>query len=285
MAGPTAFLLVENPSKGNNLGPIFRCASAFAVDQVVLVGYEKFSAEGSHGAARHVKTKAFPSFDQAVRYLRLDCKCVSITGILGGAECYNPEGCDVREANDDMVEINDGSIGAAALAMTRESAREYPRSKPVFVRPFRGNTAFVIAKRRGGLPIDHGRICDSFLHCSVLNDRTEPSKIRHVVDVPSVLSIVLHHFAAWAKYGESHYEGQKFHVAKMRKGYDDNAEEKRAKRAEARVIAARDAEEALAEGACGSLFDDEREVEQQTNKGGADAEILAVGTGNDIGSC
>ena len=43
---PRLFILLENPSKGNNLGPILRCAIAFGINTVVAVGYEKCSVEG-----------------------------------------------------------------------------------------------------------------------------------------------------------------------------------------------------------------------------------------------
>ena len=44
---PTMFLLLENPTKNNNLGPIMRCASAFGISTIVAVGYAKCSDKGS----------------------------------------------------------------------------------------------------------------------------------------------------------------------------------------------------------------------------------------------
>eukprot|EP00957_Ditylum_brightwellii_P016318 1227043-Ditylum_brightwellii.AAC.1 len=84
------YLLLENPKKSNNLGPILRCAAAYAVDQVIFVGYEKCSTDGSHGAAKHVSIVAFPTFDQAVQYLRKKCDCTSFVGLLGGY-CHEEE--------------------------------------------------------------------------------------------------------------------------------------------------------------------------------------------------
>mmetsp|Transcript_31437 Transcript_31437/g.94035 ORF Transcript_31437/g.94035 Transcript_31437/m.94035 type:complete len:264 (-) Transcript_31437:700-1491(-) len=262
MAPPRSFLLIDNPSKGNNLGPIFRCASAFAIDEVVLVGYAKFSAEGSHGSARHVKTTSFPTFKQAVRYLKSNvaeggCGCESITGILGAGGFYSPEGCGVCEAGD-MVSI------------CGEDTKIFTRSKPIYIRPFRGNTCFIVSKRCGGLPTQQARFCDSFIHVPLCpNLMTHPSfeesddveflKSPTFIDVPSCLSIVLHHFTAWASYSERNFEGQKFDVASFRKGAGDAkaaaACKKRAERAEARVATQKDAEEALSAGAFGSLFD------------------------------
>ena len=77
-----SYLLIENPSKGNNLGPLLRCACAFRVMEVIFVGFAQCSAEGSHGSARHVSIRAFASFEQAEKYLRRQ-GVVDIVGVLG----------------------------------------------------------------------------------------------------------------------------------------------------------------------------------------------------------
>lgn len=43
---PQLFLLLENSSKGNNLGSILRCASAFGITTVVAIGFSKCSVQG-----------------------------------------------------------------------------------------------------------------------------------------------------------------------------------------------------------------------------------------------
>lgn len=40
------YLLVENPRKSNNLGPIIRCANAFGISTIVAIGYAKCSVDG-----------------------------------------------------------------------------------------------------------------------------------------------------------------------------------------------------------------------------------------------
>jgi hypothetical protein len=50
------------------------------------------------------------------------------------------------------------------------------------------------------------------------------------LDTPASLSIVLHHFTAWARYDERVFVGQKFDVAKYRKG-EVSEEEKELKAA------------------------------------------------------
>lgn len=44
---PTIFLLLENPTKNNNLGPFIRCASAFGISTIVAVGFAKCSDKGA----------------------------------------------------------------------------------------------------------------------------------------------------------------------------------------------------------------------------------------------
>jgi tRNA G18 (ribose-2'-O)-methylase SpoU len=43
---PEIILLVENTRKGINLGPFLRCASAFGIQTIVVVGYDRCSVQG-----------------------------------------------------------------------------------------------------------------------------------------------------------------------------------------------------------------------------------------------
>ena len=45
-----AYLVVANPSAKNNLGTLIRCAAAFAVEEVIVVGASKWSTHGAHGS-------------------------------------------------------------------------------------------------------------------------------------------------------------------------------------------------------------------------------------------
>lgn len=45
-----AYLVVANPSAKNNLGTLIRCAAAFSVEEVVVVGSSKWSTHGAHGS-------------------------------------------------------------------------------------------------------------------------------------------------------------------------------------------------------------------------------------------
>lgn len=48
--GAVAYLVVANPSSKNNLGTLIRCAAAFGVEEVVVVGASKWSTHGAHGS-------------------------------------------------------------------------------------------------------------------------------------------------------------------------------------------------------------------------------------------
>lgn len=54
-----AYLVVANPSSKNNLGTLIRCAAAFAVEEVIVVGAAKWSTHGAHGSnkARYFQNK------------------------------------------------------------------------------------------------------------------------------------------------------------------------------------------------------------------------------------
>ena len=44
---PRIYLLLENPSKSNNLGSIIRCANAFGILTIVAIGYAQCSVYGT----------------------------------------------------------------------------------------------------------------------------------------------------------------------------------------------------------------------------------------------
>jgi len=64
------YLLLSNPSKTTHLGTILRCAAAFQVHQVLLVGYDKFNCQGSFGSHLFLDIVVFPSWERVQDYLR-----------------------------------------------------------------------------------------------------------------------------------------------------------------------------------------------------------------------
>ncbi len=271
-----SYILIENPSKSNNLGPILRCATAFAVHQVVFVGYEKCSVKGSHGSSKYVNIKAFVNFEQAVKYLKEECGIVSIVGILGDVSLGSS-----MDTDDDSDEYSAASVGEDVennvVKVTgdcqvndgTDSIARYPMSNPVHKRPFpsEGNVCFSISRRPSGIPIRQAQYCDAFIHVQTAAPSILPSiadskmggngtkfhsqnLIYGLLDSQTCLSITLHHFNAFAKYDERIFEGQKFHVAKKQvKGkmlFDEDAEEVRRRRLERKEQLRREAMEMTA---------------------------------------
>eukprot|EP00904_Undaria_pinnatifida_P014106 jgi/Undpi1/9826/HiC_scaffold_27.g12280.m1 len=80
--GAVAYLVVANPSSRNNLGTLIRCAAAFGVEEVVVVGESKWSTHGAHGSHKHVKYRCFGDWESAATFLRLEAGCdLSVVGM------------------------------------------------------------------------------------------------------------------------------------------------------------------------------------------------------------
>ena len=261
------YLLIENPSKGNNLGPIIRCAAAFAVHQLIFIGYEKCGTDGSHGASRHVDIVAFPTFSQAEVYLKGQCHVTQIIGILGDLPLprdLQDEPCPVEL---ETVVANDVSFLAARIMPPSTSTKvrigganatqsSFPKSLPIHQRPFSkvGNVCFSISKRRFGLPASQAEMCTSFVHVPTMqipmpmetlasNDNdgiadassnSKPSIQCGFVDSQTCLSIALHHYTAASGYKERDFDRQKFQVATVVKG-GTGGDEKRLQREQNRL--------------------------------------------------
>jgi hypothetical protein len=216
---PRIFLLIENPKKSNNLGPILRCAAAFATTQVVKVGYDKCNTEGAHGASKHVDMVAFPALDQAVEHLKAPlsdggCGCETFVGLLcGAAGAYSKEGYPTFEDVDEgIVRVGDSKqINSSSLPLS------YPANSKPFQRG--GNFCIVLSKNWKGLPTHLARTCDFFVHVPHVNiPPVEGRQPELLLDVPSCLSITLHHLTQWAGYHERVFQGHKFEVASVQKG-------------------------------------------------------------------
>ena len=201
---PRIYLLLENTHKANNLGTVLRCAAAFGVEQVVVVGCNKCSTHGSHGAAKHVSRVSFPGVEQAVSYLRDECHCKSLVGILGGvANAHDVNGYSVVEENAVF------NVVVRKETIDQSTAK---RSYPIHSRPFcDGNCCFVVSKRPKGLPTSLASQCDFFVHIPHVNVMNDDNL--HLLDTPSCLSITLHHFTAWANYDERGFQGHKYEKA------------------------------------------------------------------------
>ena len=227
---PRIFIMIENPSKSNNLGPILRCGAAYSAT-FVFIGYEKCAIDGSHGANKHVEILAFPTFQQGKAYVQ-SCGVRSIIGILGDASFKTGGDDDSRVVRVCQDEFSGSALVNASgeihpneyLGKTGECEYEYPSSKPIHLRPFevKEDICFLISKKPVGLPRDQGQFCDAFIHistCAPILSSTETA-VHGLLDSQTSLSICLHHFAAFAGYKERDFVGQKFKVAD-RSGIDE----------------------------------------------------------------
>jgi hypothetical protein len=253
---PRIFILVENPRKGNNLGPILRCANAFGITTVVAVGFEKCSVEGSHGASKNVEIVAYPTVEQAVAFLRdSECSCQSIIGLMGSMpDGYETDGYAVYEDEDETT-----GLARVLNVAESKSLKELPiRSFPVFTRSFSaGNACIVLSKKlRSGLPLSLARHCDAFVHVPHAAIPHKSGEAPTLLDTPSCLSITLHHLTTYAGYDERTFQGHKFEVTRpTRDAVDADGTRRLAKeRAEAKRRLQQAADEAVDEGGIGSMF-------------------------------
>ena len=235
---------MENPSKTTHIGTLLRCAAAFQAHQVLIVGHDKFNAQGSFGSHLYLDIIAFPTWESVVNYLNHGgnenrarqnstgdasdvtssrIPIVGIAGAAGGESVFSPSGIPIHA---------DSSTGFATLSRPATNAKEYPiqheelkqKSYPIHTRPFSSDVCFLLSKDKRGLPIPHARLCDSFVHIpqmcldSVDTDDVDaqlnmPERIipSTLLETATMYSIVLHHFTSWAKYDERDFaENQKF---------------------------------------------------------------------------
>lgn len=67
---PPCYLIVHNVSKRQNIGTLSRCATAFGVREMLLVGARKLNTFGAHGADAHVAMRHFDTIDECFAWVR-----------------------------------------------------------------------------------------------------------------------------------------------------------------------------------------------------------------------
>ena len=235
------YLLMENPSKSTHLGTLLRCAAAFNCHQVLLVGYDKFNCQGSFGSHLYLDIVVFPTWDSVYEYLRngggeknentevVDSiqstneqnktttsqqninNPVSILGILGayggGDKIFSFNGVQVYEDDDTYASI----VPPSSPKKKQDNCIQH-RSFPIDKRPFTPDrdTCFILSRYKNEFPASQARICNGFLHVPHLSLEETISK-SNLMDTATILSIVLHHYTAFAEYEERTFaENQKF---------------------------------------------------------------------------
>jgi tRNA C32,U32 (ribose-2'-O)-methylase TrmJ len=75
-SAPKCFLIVHNISKKHNIGTLARCAVAFNVAEMCLVGSKHYNTFGSHGSFDYVPLKHFETLAKVREYLKEEHQCV-----------------------------------------------------------------------------------------------------------------------------------------------------------------------------------------------------------------
>lgn len=223
------YLLLQNPKPNNNLGPILRCAAAYGVKTVLAVGYSKCSVEGSHGASKHVEILAFPTVDQALKSLGADRNSIDLIGLLGGSPVKKDEFSVYEDPDSGLAEI----LGDDKPNIDSYKSVYAAKSYKVSSWPFDESKiqCFAICKMKRGLSLDLARQCNKFIH---IPHRNMGRGFGHgpILDVPSCLSIVLHHYSEWASRNERNFDGHKFELERSHQQAIDQSEARRSERQE-----------------------------------------------------
>jgi len=250
-------LLIENPGKGKNWGPLLRCCAAFGIETIYVVGYDQCDVRGSHGASKHVRLEAFPTHEQAAKALQgpLDNSNgggFELLGLLPSPLGLN-EDDDVGVFDRDQKVIREqffyepsekelelvripaiesGNKSENVGTENNEKADSWNHiSFPVHNRKkFPRRTCLVVDKLKRGLPWALAKHCSSFIHIPHANSNPSGS----MLTLEASVSIVFHEAMNAGLVGHttkncmdantdssfttSNYEGQKYHVEKVHKG-------------------------------------------------------------------
>ena len=242
-ASPRAVsLLIENPGKGKNWGPLLRCCAAFGIETIYVIGYDQCDVRGSHGASKHVRLKAFPTVGQASAAIRAGG--FELVGLLSQPPLGNG-GWDYDSNDDDYDEIRSVvkeefyyepaktkleivRIAAAAAAAarkngdgdtdTKERATNHnsdattttitpyhnKHSIPVHLRnKLPPKLCLVVDKVKRGLPWSLANHCSSFVHIPHFNCNIS-SNGGSMLTLEASVSIVFHELcnAGWVGHTE-----------------------------------------------------------------------------------
>jgi tRNA G18 (ribose-2'-O)-methylase SpoU len=250
---PQVTLLIENPRKSNNWGPLLRCCAAFGISQIFVVGFDKCNVQGSHGASKHVEMLAFSTHEAALAALK-DLNFVLygvLQGVPGDDSAYHTEQRLAKKSVTVTIHQNNQSqTKEERVEISHESGTgddkdsiNLPKSVPVHLRPFSHRTCLVLEKKTKGLSWEMARHCQRFVHIPHLGLSNGINTTgRSWLTAEASLSILLHEFTAWAGYNKlcKNYQGQKYHVQHINKGSGENAVNKHEERLQKREAIAQE---------------------------------------------
>uniref|UniRef100_A0A6V0AU61 tRNA/rRNA methyltransferase SpoU type domain-containing protein n=1 Tax=Pseudo-nitzschia australis TaxID=44445 RepID=A0A6V0AU61_9STRA len=189
--GGLVTLLIENPGKGKNWGPLLRCCAAFGIGTIFVVGYDRCDVRGSHGASKHVQLRAFPTHERAVEALKAvhdedgGDGGFELVGLLSPFpdQSYNRDTVDTNtdiddhdsdkrvvretflypptETEMDVVRIAATATPATSLSPSPPPPSSFPAHR---TNKYPKRICLVIDKLKRGLPWSLAKHCTSFVH-------------------------------------------------------------------------------------------------------------------------
>ncbi|KAG7340271.1 serine hydrolase [Nitzschia inconspicua] len=294
---PVITVLLENPTKGTNWGPLLRCCVAFGIDRIYTVGYDQCAVQGSHGADKHIELVSFPTHQAAVDHLT-NHERFQLVGLLKGhaqqqQQQQQQESTEKEDNNNNIKATNENEMAVERTEITTATAANGSNhgttiptsivrvaatssfsnddtttsnilpnchSFPAHCRKFPPRTCLVLDKRKDGLGWDLAQHCSKFVHIPHYHDSSNDGTRNGFLTLEACLSIVLFEFTSWANTNEhNNYQGQKYHVTRIQKGSGTATKAAEQKRKDRRAaIEEMQLEEQSAATTTTSLFDDEK---------------------------
>ncbi len=224
---PQITILIENPRKSTNWGPLLRCCTAFGIRQIFVVGFDTCSVQGSHGASKHVELLSFHTHAAAIHTIQQELGFTIVGLLQGAAGAYATQEVHCVASKETLlplpllVQVKPPTTPDESSSSSLPLEHSLPKSIPLHCRPFASRTCLAVGKRTKGLPLSLATLCDVLVHIPTCDLPGQEG----LLTVEASMSIVLHEFALWAGYGRHsnggnvvHYQGQKYQVEKKQRG-------------------------------------------------------------------
>lgn len=196
------FSVAVTVAKGQCIGTLIRCASAFGARELLIVGSLNYSTHGAHGAQKKsLPVLHFPDYEQLVTFLEKERNLNKIYGILPNAGFITEE-------------IKDNTLSLRDVTFTTKTSDSSP--SPSYTCFFMPQKAFL------GLSPEEIKICSNLIYVpfpnlplelTSYNKQKSPSLDYHV-HMDAKLSIILESFSNVAGFSSRTFTGHKFDVDK-----------------------------------------------------------------------
>lgn len=185
-----AILVLYNIAKRRNYGEILRTAAALGVGEVVVVGMNKISTQGAHGADKFLTFTHTESLAQAMAYVRDE---------RGARVC----GIEIVDGATPVTETSFSERTGASPARAHTAARAHAR----LTRAARaGLAAFMLGNEGQGMSEQQLAQCDHFVYIPQYSGATAS------LNVNAACAVVLATYARWAGLHEAARAGHKYVV-------------------------------------------------------------------------